>query len=905
MTMKKASQIAGAAPSALGLSLSLQFGGQLSLERIRMDSTRAEEPTGFERELENALRQDSAAFMMRLALLDPSAVLSPTLRFFQAFTSEFPRRMLLHPEVESKRHRCRVPLEPNEIARFLESAPPMAGSEYLDESALNRYWGELHRFFYDSVSDFAGSVEDWFNSYTKSGREIGRIHFHLVENPRGELPFAFLATYGSKVADKGRTRHLPLRQAVDEFRDQPRKMMDVLISIRRAEAESPWLQKIVASGEVFQPLSWTPAQAQRFLQDVEVFEAAGILCRIPDWWKSARQGAKVRVQVGEKSSGHMGFSALLDFRPELVLGGEVLSEAELRTLAEAGESLALLKGKWVAVDPEKIREALELFKRAKKLSKGEKISLADALKLLSGEGGKAIPGIDLEEAEIAPGQWLRDVLEKMRDPSLVRSVAAGAGFRGTLRPYQQLGINWLNFLHELGFGACLADDMGLGKTVQVLAFLSALKAREPGKSLEVLLVTPASLIFNWQNEFARFAPGLRVRVAHASLGENLTAAPKRAKGEAQADVILTTYAMVDRLEWLGEQEWSLSILDEAQAIKNPLSKQTRAIKGLRASRRIALTGTPIENGLSDLWSLFDFLNPGMLGAMDEFRKFTSRLQDHPDGYGRLRRVVQPYILRRLKSDKSLIPDLPDKVEMKTYAALSRRQVALYRELVRKFEALLRDAEGIQRHGLIFAFLIKFKQVCNHPDHYTGSGAFVESESGKFALLRELCQPILEKRERALIFTQFTEITEPLAEFLEGIFGRPGLILTGKTPVAKRRSLVETFQGEAYVPFMILSLKAGGTGLNLTRANHVIHFDRWWNPAVENQATDRAFRLGQQKNVLVHKLISRGTLEEKIDALIESKVALARDVIKSGNEDWITDMNDKQLLELFTIGTLED
>jgi non-specific serine/threonine protein kinase len=887
------------------LSLALQPGGTLSLDRLRTATHPSIEGPHLEEDLEKTFSRDPAAFLLRLGLVPPEYPLHPTLRFFRAFAAEFPRKMMLHPKVESLRGRCYIPPESDAFGSLLNEAPPMAGSEYLDVAVFTRLWDDLHRVFRDGIAEFPGSAEEWFNTFADLTKGIGRIHFHLVENRHAKTPFAFLATYGTHLGSKGRIRHVPLRNALEEFRGQPRQELSVLKPIYRAAKDSTWLKKSIESGEIFHPLAWTPAQAHRFLQDVEKIQSAGILCRIPDWWKSAQAKTGFRLQVGENPGGGLGMEALVDFRPELILAGEAISENELRALVESGEALANLKGKWVAIDPGKIREALDLFSRAKKISKGMRISLSEAFKLLSGEGGKALPELDLAAADIAPGAWLREVLEKMRNPALVRGVRTEGGFRGTLRPYQQLGLNWLHFLHQLGFGACLADDMGLGKTVQILALLNVLKARNPMEGLQTLLVAPASLIFNWQNEFERFTPGLKVRIAHGTLGEKLDRAPRSRADSPQFDVVLTTYAMVDRSPWMAKHEWSIVILDEAQAIKNPGARQSRAVKGLRAQRRLALTGTPIENRLSDLWSLFDFLNPGLLGGPEEFLKFTRRLQDRPEGYGRLRKVVQPYILRRLKSDKSLLPDLPDKVEMKSYAGLRKKQVALYRELVRKLERSLADAEGIRRRGLILAFLIKFKQVCNHPDHYVGSGAYAEKDSGKFLLLRELCEPILEKRERLLLFTQFAEITEPLAEFLEGVFGRPGLVLTGSTPVAKRRALVEEFQGDAYIPFLVLSLKAGGTGLNLTRANHVIHFDRWWNPAVENQATDRAFRLGQAKNVLVHKLITRGTLEEKIDRLIESKSALARDIIQAGNEDWVTEMNDKELLDLFTLNTLED
>jgi non-specific serine/threonine protein kinase len=313
-----------------------------------------------------------------------------------------------------------------------------------------------------------------------------------------------------------------------------------------------------------------------------------------------------------------------------------------------------------------------------------------------------------------------------------------------------------------------------------------------------------------------------------------------------------------------------------------------------------MTGTPVENRLSDLWSLFDFINPGLLGSAEEFRRLASELHQSPDGYSRLRRIISPYILRRLKTDKSVISDLPEKIEMKTYAPLSRKQLLLYKEMVRELRETIERTEGMQRKGLILSSLMKFKQLCNHPDQYLGTGGYDEEESGKFSRLRELCETILQKREKVLVFTQFREITEPLKAFLDGVFGRAGLVLHGGTAVAKRKDLIDTFQSTTYVPFMVLSLKAGGLGLNLTAANHVIHFDRWWNPAVENQATDRAFRIGQKKNVVVHKFLTEGTIEEKIDKMIEGKIKLAQEVIQSGGEEWITEMNNDQLIELFSL-----
>jgi non-specific serine/threonine protein kinase len=499
---------------------------------------------------------------------------------------------------------------------------------------------------------------------------------------------------------------------------------------------------------------------------------------------------------------------------------------------------------------------------------------------------------------VTSGEWLETVMAKMRHPELVGPVTMAPTFKAELRPYQEKGVSWLSFLHSLNFGMCLADDMGLGKTVQVLALLHLLKHRgEKGASL---LVIPASLIANWANEILKFAPDITFYTAHPAGNDSKSVESKEAHELDELDLVITTYSMVQKYEWLHAYEWKYVVLDEAQAIKNPNTKQTKAVKKLMSRNRIVMTGTPVENRLSDLWSLFDFINPGLLGSSKEFSKFVRNLSQDPEGYGRLRKVISPYILRRLKTDRTVISDLPEKIEMKTWSSLSRKQAVLYQKLVDDLRTTIESTEGIQRKGLILSSLMKFKQLCNHPAQYLGTGVYEESESGKFGRLREICETIHEKRERVLVFTQFREITEPLAVFLRGIFGKQGLVLHGGTPVGKRKDLVERFQGEDYVPSMVLSLKAGGVGLNLTAANHVIHFDRWWNPAVEDQATDRAFRIGQKKNVIVHKFITTGTIEEKIDVMIEGKMKLSKEVIQSGSEAWITEMSNEQLMDMFTL-----
>lgn len=364
---------------------------------------------------------------------------------------------------------------------------------------------------------------------------------------------------------------------------------------------------------------------------------------------------------------------------------------------------------------------------------------------------------------------------------------------------------------------------------------------------------------------------------------------------------VTTYGMAARLKGLTERNWQCLILDEAQAIKNPGTNQTRAIKKIPARMRIAMTGTPIENDLTNLWSLFDFLNKGLLGTAKEFHEFSKNLSEYPEGYEKLKLMVSPFILRRLKTDRRVIADLPDKLETVDYVSLSKKQVVLYRKQIAELEEKLAEAEGMERRGLVLAVITRLKQICNHPDQYLGQKEYAPEDSGKFEMLRELCETIYEKRERVLIFTQFKEIAEDLAAFLEGIFHSKGYVLHGGTPVKVRSQMVDDFNGEKYVPFMVLSVKAGGTGLNLTAANHVIHFDRWWNPAVENQATDRAYRIGQKKNVMVHKLVCEKTVEERIDDVINSKKALADSVIGAGGEKWITELNNEELLKILRLG----
>jgi non-specific serine/threonine protein kinase len=498
---------------------------------------------------------------------------------------------------------------------------------------------------------------------------------------------------------------------------------------------------------------------------------------------------------------------------------------------------------------------------------------------------------------VVAGEALRQALGDLRESP--ECADPRPELKGELRPYQADGVRWLLWLNRLGLGGCLADDMGLGKTIQVLSLL--LLSKRGGDEGPHLLVAPTTLLANWQVEATRFAPDLRLLVAHPSAmpADHLAAVdPARLRG---VDLVVTSYSMVSRLPWLVTTGFSLVVLDEAQAIKNPGAKQTRAVKAIKGRVRLALTGTPVENHLGDLWSIFDFACPGLLGTAAEFGRFAKHLAEHrDDGFAPLRRLIQPYLLRRLKSDRAVIADLPDKTEVKTWCGLTRTQTALYLEGVATLQQRLRELDGIERRGLILAFLMRCKQICNHPSQWLGDGEFASTGSGKFARLTELAETIAARQEKVLVFTQFKEMTGPLADLLASAFGRSGLVLHGSTPAKERNALVDAFQDESGPPFFVLSLKAGGSGLNLTAASHVVHFDRWWNPAVEAQATDRAYRIGQRRNVLVHKFICRGTVEEKIDAMIETKLGLSDDIVAGGGEGVLTELSDEALMAVVSL-----
>ena len=642
---------------------------------------------------------------------------------------------------------------------------------------------------------------------------------------------------------------------------------------------------------------WLNAEeAYDFLESqAAALQQAGFGVLLPAWW--TRQGTRTRpgIRARAKTPAMQGGSgvnmtSLIDLDVEMALGDEPISVQELEEIAELKVPLVRFRGQWVEINADEIRAAADFWRDR------QQVSLRDVVQIGLGADQRARD----DNVSLEAGDWLRDLLERLQQKGRIEQVEAPRDFAGQLRPYQQLGYSWLAFLRDWGLGACLADDMGLGKTIQTLAALQL--DRQQGSERPNLLVCPTSVINNWQREAARFTPELSLLLHHG---------PNRQDGEAFREaacgqqLVITSYGTMNRdRDLLGSVPWRAVILDEAQNIKNPASQQARTAQGLRADYRIALTGTPVENHVGDLWSIMQFLNPGLLGSQAEFkRNYFQPIQTDRDGTAaaRLQRATGPFILRRLKTDRSVIDDLPDKNETKQYCNLTREQATLYQAVLREAETRLESAEGMKRRGSILGTLTKLKQACNHPRQLLGDNSAIAGRSGKLARLQEILDEVLPAGDRVLVFSQFAEMGAILQQHVQETYGLETPFLHGGIPRKQRDRMAQRFQDDPDGPqVFVLSLKAGGSGLNLPRANHVIHYDRWWNPAVENQATDRAFRIGQTKDVHVHKLICAGTLEDRIDLMIEIKQATADQVVGATSERWLTELSNAELREVLAL-----
>lgn len=689
--------------------------------------------------------------------------------------------------------------------------------------------------------------------------------------------------------------------------ESPQELL--LAELGRASRIYDRLEKALDDSEPAE-MSLSTRQAYQYLREIQpVLREQGFGSIVPDWWDSpsARIGARLKVSTPESvesgdasgavtpNSPRLGMAALVNYKWEIALGDTTLSIEEFEQLAARKSPLIRVNGRWVEVRPEDVQAAMKFIKE----NTSGTMTVAEALRVAygtdPGETGVPVVGMELDG-------WIKSALGGATEQ--VPTIDAPPSFRGTLRPYQARGLAWMSFLERFGFGMCLADDMGLGKTIQMLALLlhERLNGAKPGPTL---LVVPMSVVSNWLRESKRFAPELRVLIHHGverKSGDDFLLAVE------QSDLVITTYALIHRdLGSLERVHWGRIVLDEAQCIKNPVAKQAQAVRAMIADRRTALTGTPVENRLSELWSIMDFLNPGLLGSAPSFRRrFAVPVERYRDRVrtDQLRRLVQPFVLRRLKTDPTVVADLPPKLETKEYSHLTAEQAQLYDACVKRVLGEVDRAEGMQRRGLVLAALIKLKQICNHPSQLLKDTEGVRpadpSRSGKTTRLLEMLDEILAEGDQSLIFTQFRQMGHLLQLMIQHEINRPVLFLHGGTPQTERQRIIDTFQrADGQHPILILSLKAGGVGLNLTAATHVFHFDRWWNPAVENQATDRAYRIGQTRTVHVHKFVVAGTLEDRIDEMIEQKTELASNIIGSG-ERWLTELSTDQLRDILTL-----
>ena len=640
------------------------------------------------------------------------------------------------------------------------------------------------------------------------------------------------------------------------------------------------------------------ATAYQFLTRESIaLEEAGYGIILPAWWTRRGTKTKPTVRANVKTpqmqgGGGVSLATTLHLNLEVALGDQVMTARELEALAQLKTPLVRLRGQWVELNASEIRAALDFWNR-----KGE-TTLKDVIRLAVG-AGETPGGFDVDG--VAASGWLEDLLGQLTGRAEFQELETPEGFCGTLRPYQQRGYSWLAFLRRWGLGACLADDMGLGKTVQTLAAIQ--QDRREGVEEPTLLVCPTSVLNNWRKEAARFTPDLPLMVHH---GPGRKRDAEFVDAARQHAIVVASYGVLARdIRFMADVPWRGIVLDEAQNIKNPATRQARAARSLGAEYRVALTGTPVENHVGDLWSVMQFLNPGLLGTEGEFKRnyFIPTQAEGDEGAAqRLQRATGPFILRRLKTDRAIITDLPEKMESREFCPLTREQATLYEAVLREAEQALEEAEGIERRGAILGTLTKLKQVCNHPRQLLGDNSAIAGRSGKLARLQDMLEEIIAVGDRALVFSQFAEMGGILQRHIQDTFGKEALFLHGGVSRRQRDRMVERFQDDKNGPrVFILSLRAGGTGLNLTAANHVFHYDRWWNPAVENQATDRAFRIGQTSNVQVHKFLCAGTLEERIDLMIEAKQATAERVVGTG-EGWLTELSNDELRDVLSLSS---
>lgn len=788
-----------------------------------------------------------------------------------------------------------------EAAQWLLAMPPLYG-EKIHASDLIRWMKEMVEALLSEAARENILPETWLSQLGEGWQHIGRLCFHLAENgldQSGSHPFAFLATFVYQISGDDKPKHLPLATALRLYKNDRDQLLSLLSPLRQVATNSPFLRELIDSQKIFSPLVWSPQEAWQFLQCIPTLNEADIDVRMVNLWKSTppRVHLEIEAELDNHSANppHLSIHSLLRFSPTLMLGTHRLSEEELQQLLDGDDGLVRFHGEWISVDRDRLQRLMDEWRKALRMS-ANGIPLLVGLRYLLGNKAKTLPHLPAPSEDIIP--HMGDSLNKLLDnwPPRPPELKLSSTLDSTLRNYQKEGVRFLIGVTEAGFGACLADDMGLGKTLQVIAWLDHLNNSEALPHGSALIIAPASLIGNWKEELLRFAPHLSVAVLHSSAR---TDGSRNTKNIPKTQIILTTYDTMMRSHALAERSWRVLILDEAQAIKNAESQRSKAVKEISTERRAALSGTPIENSTRELWSLFDFLTPGLLGTLSEFAEF---LKQTGDNYAPLRRLIHPFMLRRLKTDSSLLPELPPKTVMPCFCYLTPNQLRLYHREVENLQAVIRESDPKTRLMLILPILSRLKQICNHPAQYQGTEYFDPAESGKMQQLRILAQQIAQSGEKTLVFTQYRTMIAPLHDIMAEAYGQNGCILHGGTPIKERQSLVEQFQTADGPPFFILSLKAAGTGLTLTQASHVIHFDRWWNPAVENQAGDRAYRIGQTRPVWIHPFVCCGTIEENIHRILSDKSKLADILLKRGFEKMLLSLSPTELQKLITPST---
>ncbi len=831
-----------------------------------------------QKDLYETYKQNPNLFFYNLAFLDDFKG-SLSLGFLQYVSKQFLKRI-----VDSKELNFGIisnkQISNSEIQAIIANVPMIIGHEFVDES-----WIIQQQIKFDDLVKYEieTSKKTPINFLTSKKEDLvipSRIYFHLVANENNDdrrYPFAFLATYTVKYGNK--ISHVPLKNALLEFKNNKKDLSLLISSISKSENQSEFVSKYLHSGEIFLPMKISEQDAYIFLKEVHIFENCGIVCRIPKWYTESE--SKICIDFDEIQIWNLRFlsqAALNYFSPKLIYKGVEISVDEAKLLLEQKEGLEFIKGKWIENNHQELEALLNEYESYSK----DGTTLLEILKSKSGltKNINKSP-IDIE---FTREDWLQQCIDKSIRTNYCELPTK---FETILRQYQKEAFSWLWGMYEMGFGVCLADDMGLGKTVEVISFLEKFRKNDNG---HVLILVPATLVANWQSEMNKFAPEIEMFVLKGSNE------PK--EGTFKSFITITTYQTVLKSNYLNTVCWDVIILDEAQAIKNFYTSSAKKIKSLNSKMRIAMTGTPIENNVLELWSIFDFLNPGLLGDRDQFKKIYTSGQE---ANIKIKELIQPFVLRRVKTDKNIISDLPEKNEIDVTINMTKEQIVLYNKVVETMnDSIMLAKDNTQAHAILLSTVMKLKQVCNHPSQYYGFSNYDENESGKFIELRNICETIYSKREKVLVFTQFKEIIPALNNVLKSVFRCSGATIDGDTSMSKRNQYVTDFQSGKY-PYMVLSLKTAGVGLNLTEAQNVIHFDRWWNPAVENQATDRVYRIGQKNNVIIYKFVTSNTVEELINEMLKKKQDLADKYINDLNNNVLLKLSTKELIKAISYG----